>query len=862
MEEITNENKILDYILKYFEILDKNFDEKNKKKLNNNDLKVILNDLSSLFNKLYELNPNKCSKLSTKRYIPLLDLMIKIDRDNGNYYLTQLKEAYRISARTSLESYMIYREWDDKDKFYTPRYDIMQGYVHYLEEITTNPHFQLLIANMPSGYGKLIANDVPVLTKNGWKKHGDLKVGDYVLGKYGEYVRVNIVHPKRLATVKVIFEDGEEILCHNQHEWNVYDIEEHKEKTRVETNYIIKHIHTKNGKNRFYIPICIPVIGEEKELAVEPYTYGLWLGTGNKKLEKYILDSYLTSSIKQRLKLLAGIIDATGYLNKNKKRYIICVSGDKLKDDIISLISTFHWRVSVTKVKRHINSTKIVDKKYKYYINFNPTMYIPCKLHKKQLHKFSKQRKIGISKIEKIPLTEGNCITVDGGLYLVGKTLKLTHNTFPEKISEAWNFGVDPTGTVLSLCSNEDVVTGGSRVVLDEMKSEWFGEVFPEMKWDEGDKSYFLKETSANWKLKQCRLVSSYYAKTVQSNVVGVRASQRIHIDDLYADYKEAMSQQLNEYYLNKYLTVWSKRFVQNLIPKVVVTGTLWASGDFIALLIRLMKKRHKFKRHPKYKYTYISEDETIAIIQVPALDYETGLSTCPELRTTKELYIEKSTMDEYLWETNFQQRPTDPEALFFSYNRLRTYNGIPETEFDGTYAVIDANRKSGKDFFAMPIFVKVKNESQYEYYLKDCIFTKVATKDLYQEICDKIIEHHIIELVIESNVTSELKSNIDKILKANGIYYCIIREKYNCENKQVRIELEKGNIIRQLVFPKQEIIGLQSEMGKFMNNLTLYNSNGNNVNDDAPDSCAMFCHEIIDGGSKPQRVKPIWRLF
>lgn len=592
MQQELNEKQVLDYILKYFSLLDKNFDSKNKKKLPFQDLKNIMDDMNVLFNKFYDLSPEKCSKLSTMRYIPLLNLVVKLDKDGTRAleYMKYLKNAYRMSARTSLENYFIYREWEDtpSERFFAPRYEAIKGYIHYLEEIVTNPNFNLLIFNAMSGFGK----------------------------------------------------------------------------------------------------------------------------------------------------------------------------------------------------------------------------------------------------------------------------------TFPEKVSEAWAFGRDPSGTVLSLCSNEDVVKGGSRVVIDEMKSEWFGEVFPEMAWSEDKKNYFLKETESNWKLRQCKLVSSYYAKTVQSNVVGVRASQRIHIDDLYADYKEAMSQTLNEYYLNKHLTVWSKRFVQNMIPKVVVTGTLWASGDFIALLIKLQKKRHKFARHPKYKYTWVSEDGSVAIIQLPALDYETGLSTCPELKTTKELLIEKSAMDEYLWETNFQQRPTDPDALFFSYSKLRTYETIPKTDFTGAYAVIDATRKSGKDYFAMPIFLKIPNENGYDYYLKDCIFTRTATKDMYYQVCEKIIEHHIVELVIESNVTSELKQNIEKILKANGVNYCIIREKYNCENKKVRIELEKGNIIRKLVFPQAEMFGVQSDMGAFMNNLTLYNNAGSNPNDDAPDSCGLFTHEIIDGGSYTPKAKPMIRPF
>lgn len=590
MQNELTESEVLKYITDIFSILDKNFGYKVKNKMNYDDILDMLNDLYALFNRYFELNQVGASKLCVKKYIPLLNLMYKIDIKNKVEYEKQLHNAYRIGARTNLEHYFIYREWDDEpsNKFFAPRYEIMQGYVHYLEEIVTNPNLRLLIANMPSGFGK----------------------------------------------------------------------------------------------------------------------------------------------------------------------------------------------------------------------------------------------------------------------------------TFPEKISEAWAFGVDPTKTVLSLCSNEDVVKGGSRVVLDEIKSDWFGEAFPDMKYDENDRNYFLKETEGTWKLKKCKLNASYYAKTTQSNVVGVRASQRIHIDDLYADYKEALVQTLNEYYFNKYNTVWKKRFVQNEIPKVVVTGTLWASGDFIALLIANCKKHFKFHKHPKYKYTYVSEDGSTVIIQVPALDYETGLSTCPELKTTKELLLEKQDIEDYLWQTNFQQIPTDPESLFFSYNKLRTYETIPKTEYIGRYAVIDATRKSGKDFFAMPICCKVPNGDNMDYYLEDCIFTRTATKDMYEEVCNKIIQHHIIELVIESNVTSELKQNIDMILKQNGVNYCIIREKYNCENKKARITDQKGNILRCIVFPQKNMFGINTDMGKFMENLTLYNDDGRNANDDSPDSAGLFTKEFVEGSSKPQRVKPIFRPF
>lgn len=573
-------------IMEIIEIIQNNFRFNFGEKISLDEIYEMMKDLYLLFRN-YEKEVKECGKIVVRDYIPILDLLITIDENPSHLktYEKHLKNAYKLGARISLEHYMVYREWDEpeKEKFFEPRFTILEGYIHYLQELEYNPDFTTLIFNAPSGYGK----------------------------------------------------------------------------------------------------------------------------------------------------------------------------------------------------------------------------------------------------------------------------------TFPKKISEAWCMGVDNTGAFLSLCSNDDVVKAGSRTCIDEIKSEAFGEVFPDMKWTEENKDFFLKETDEKWKLKTCKLPFSYYAKTTQANVVGSRASKSIHIDDLYPDYKEAMNQSLNKYYYNKSITVWEKRFVQNKKAKVCITGTLWASGDYIDLKIQQLQKEHKFYRHPKYKYTYISDDKSCVIIQVPALDYDTGKSSCPEIKSTEELLKERDTMETYLWETNFQQKPTNPEALSFSYDKIRSYQTIPESDYTGTYAVIDATRKSGRDFFAMPIFTKVENGGTFDYYLKDCIFTRKATKDMYDDIVEKIVANNIIMLVIESNVTSELKQNVEEKLKSIN-KSCEILEKYNTVPKATRIENEKHIIKKQLVFPAKENYGVNTDMGKFMNNLTTYNSTGQNSNDDAPDSCALFGSEIIEENSQPQIAEPL----
>lgn len=161
----------------------------------------------------------------------------------------------------------------------------------------------------------------------------------------------------------------------------------------------------------------------------------------------------------------------------------------------------------------------------------------------------------------------------------------------------------------MALCSNDDVIKGQSRSVIDIIKNPRFGEVFPSMNYLKDERNFFLKETDGEWKLKNCKLISSYYAKTTNSNVVGSRASLSIDIDDLYADYREALDDNLNKYYLNKFLTVWRKRYVQDKKAQVIVTGTMWSSIDFLTKLIQLWEKESEFVVHPKLKYTKISKD-------------------------------------------------------------------------------------------------------------------------------------------------------------------------------------------------------------------------------------------------------------
>lgn len=426
--------------------------------------------------------------------------------------------------------------------------------------------------------------------------------------------------------------------------------------------------------------------------------------------------------------------------------------------------------------------------------------------------------------------------------------------TYLVDLASAFSFGVDDTGTILALCSNEDVVTGGSRTVKDIMQSEEFGEVFPDLKWSKEDKSYYKKDSENEWKLKNCLLASSYYAKTTRSNTVGCRASKWVWVDDLYADYAEALNERDNSFYYNKFLTVWRKRFIQEAkVWKFIITGTMWSPIDFIVKIINWLEGRYQFVKHPVFKYTRVSGDGKFAIIQVPALNEETNKSNCEALAPTKTLLNEKKSLDPYIFECNFQQHPVSPNAMAFSWNNLKQYRETPVNEYNATYAVIDGTRKSGRDYFSMPIFQNYMDD----YALIDCIYTQVATSKLYGSIVEKIVSRNIKKLVIETNVDGGLKTIIEEKLAEIGFNNGIeIIEKYNTVVKQTRIELERGNILDRIFYPNSDLFAINSDMGRFMNSFTMYNIEGTNTHDDANDSVALFTSEIVSG--KSQLSKPM----
>jgi len=157
---------------------------------------------------------------------------------------------------------------------------------------------------IPRKNSKALALDTPIPTPCGWTTMGDLQEGDLVFGDDGMPARV-------LSTSEIFrghdcydveFEDGERITADAGHIWTVVD-KERRRLARRECNrarradyredgsYEItteemhqKFAYTrKDGKGieyKYRVPMQKPIQYTKKELPINPYVLGVWLGDG------------------------------------------------------------------------------------------------------------------------------------------------------------------------------------------------------------------------------------------------------------------------------------------------------------------------------------------------------------------------------------------------------------------------------------------------------------------------------------------------------------------------------------------------------------------------------------------------------
>jgi hypothetical protein len=338
-----------------------------------------------------------------------------------------------------------------------------------------NPIRKLLV-NMPPRHAKLLADDTPMLTTDGWRAHGDLKVGDHVIGVDGKPTKIVAVSPKSVADVLVTTSEGHSFLCNEDHLWTVFDRSAGRWVT-VETRHFLKNsrlgkpVQIIDGTRcRFMLPIAEAVHFPAANLPINPYVLGAWLGdgtSGRPAITHHENDTEVVESVsgtypvstsfrhvvgdKKTLTTCFGsgtrgvnsemtnALQAAGvwkdkhipsaYFRSSIEQRLELLAGLIDTDGSVDKASRVRFVTTSEKLRDGVfelaaglgfrpyvmsQSPSVIGKLRVYCVGFQPTMCIPTRIPRKRIARIASQRRMGIAAVRKVGGSAiGQCITVD-----------------------------------------------------------------------------------------------------------------------------------------------------------------------------------------------------------------------------------------------------------------------------------------------------------------------------------------------------------------------------------------------------------------------------------------------------------------
>lgn len=358
------------------------------------------------------------------------------------------------------------------------------------------------IRRLSKGSGKAHSLLTPILTPQGWRKFGDLRPGDYVFHPSGKPTMVTKTHPVgQWDTWEVELSDGSILTVSGEHLFTVNEfVGASKRKVRtLDVRTMAREglvfdrpltkgstKATKGGVGKFALPETEPLEFPERDLPVDPWVLGYWLGdgsTGNGSItcdvddiphirarmrsagydigairikeegnrgrtvgvlklaadlrragvlnDKHIPDAYLRASVEQRRALIQGLMDSDGYVDK-KGSAEYCQVRKQVADGMAFLLRSMGVKVNVRESEAKLYG-RVTGPRYR--LTFKPYRHQNLVTLPRRAERVREQRRKPIPRVIKdvrrVAPADARCITVaaEDGLYLVGETMVVTHNS-------------------------------------------------------------------------------------------------------------------------------------------------------------------------------------------------------------------------------------------------------------------------------------------------------------------------------------------------------------------------------------------------------------------------------------------------
>jgi phosphate starvation-inducible PhoH-like protein len=173
---------------------------------------------------------------------------------------------------------------DKVDPYLRPLYDALFDLVDY-ERVTKLLEKRVIeVAPLAFMRGRAQTLDSLLMTPTGWRRMGDIHVGDLVIGSNGKPTEVLGVYPQGKKPVYCLtMTDGASAVACAEHLWQVTTMEDkrrNKAPRILQTQEMIGNFR-RNHQYRYELPLLsAPVEWEFQPTPLDPYALGLMLGDG------------------------------------------------------------------------------------------------------------------------------------------------------------------------------------------------------------------------------------------------------------------------------------------------------------------------------------------------------------------------------------------------------------------------------------------------------------------------------------------------------------------------------------------------------------------------------------------------------
>jgi deoxycytidine triphosphate deaminase len=342
--------------------------------------------------------------------------------------------------------------------------------------------------------GKALALDTPVPTPDGWRTIGDLEPGDWVFSPAGQEIPVTDASEvmRGRPCREIVFSDGTTVLADADHLWKVRTHDDPPQRRRTLTTDEVAQTIRRGSGYRWRLDQCAPIQYDERELPIDPYVLGAWIGDGTsacaqitcadqailREIElagyavqrgsgpiayriggaghsrdartgrycangslnstlarlgvlghKRIPREYLEASVAQRRALLEGLMDTDGYVDTLGRCDITTVNRD-LAEQYAELIASLGHRPLIA-TKTATLYGKVCGLRHE--VTFTPreiVFRLPRKRARQQLtQRFNRGRSIvAVRPADSVPV---RCIQVgtEDGMFLITRRFIPTHNS-------------------------------------------------------------------------------------------------------------------------------------------------------------------------------------------------------------------------------------------------------------------------------------------------------------------------------------------------------------------------------------------------------------------------------------------------